>query len=164
MASRGFVLRDPPHGDILWGCGQLHTVKANFVGSPIWQSSTSSVERGRGWETPSGGIHTAIHQVLQGSPQELSITHGLTNLTQERREKDIDNVREDVEAVLTGMEGALASTTDAELAGKKVRLRSDDSPEVEEGTAHSLVADIFIHHWREHMGQLAAIREMLGLD
>ena len=115
-------------------------------------------------DTPSGGIHRAVQGVLEGRVQELAVTASLTNLTQERRERELGGVREDVQAVLAGLEGALSSTTDAELAGRKVPLHSITRSTTEDRTAQELVAGLFLRHWREHFGQLAAIREALGLE
>ena len=115
-------------------------------------------------DTPSGGIHVALQRVLEQSIRELPITSGLTNLTDERRLKDLDNVRQDIEAVLAGLEGALASTTDAQLKETTVPFHSITRSTIEDRTAQELMERAFVGHWREHLGQLAALREMLGLD
>ena len=115
-------------------------------------------------DTPSGGVHAAIQKVLEGSIHELPITASLNNLTQDRREKELANAMEDLEAVLAGLEGALNSTTDAQLEGKKTALHSLTRSTKEEWSAERLIAGIFVRHWREHLGQLATLREALGLD
>ena len=114
-------------------------------------------------ETPAEGIHTAIQRVLEGSIQELPILANLTNVTQERQAKDMEKVRADVEVVLTGMERVLASTTDAELADKKVVYHSVLRSMKEDRTAEVLTAGYFVRHWKDHMGQLAKLREALGV-
>ena len=115
-------------------------------------------------DTPSGGIHTAVQGVLSGSVEELPIASGLTNMTDERQENDLDKVREDLGTVLSGLEKALASTTDAELDGKRVPLHSITRSTTTERSVEDLVSGIFVRHWREHLGQLAALREALGLE
>ena len=115
-------------------------------------------------DTPSGGIHTAVQGVLSGSVQELPIASGLTNMTDERQGNDLDKVREDLETVLYGLEKAFASTTDAELDGKRVPLHSITLSTTTERSVENLVSGIFVRHWREHLGQLAALREALGLE
>jgi len=115
-------------------------------------------------DTPSGGVHTAVQGVLDGSIKELPITASLSNMTPERRRQDITGAREDLEAVLAGLESALNSTTDADLMGKKVPLHSITRGTTTERTAQELVAGIFVRHWREHLGQLVALREALGLE
>ena len=115
-------------------------------------------------DTPSGGIHTAVQGVLSGSVQELPIASSLTNMTEERQENDLDKVREDLETVLAGLEKALASTTDAELDSKRVPLHSITRSMTTERSVEDLVSGIFVRHWREHLGQLAALQEALGLE
>ena len=115
-------------------------------------------------DTPSGGIHAAIQGILDGSVKELPIASSQTNLTPERREKDLDKIREDVEAVLEGMEKCIGSTADAELAERKVPLRSLTRGTVEDRTAQNLIDGIFVRHWREHLEHLAKLRESLGLE
>jgi ElaB/YqjD/DUF883 family membrane-anchored ribosome-binding protein len=114
-------------------------------------------------ETPEEGIHTAVRRTLEGSIQELPMTADLTNLTPERQSKDLTSIRMDVEAVLTGMERALTSTTDAELEERKTVFHSILRDVKEDRTAHQLTAGYFVRHWRDHIGQLAALRETLGL-
>ena len=114
-------------------------------------------------ETPEEGIHTAVRRTLEGSIQELPMTANLTNLTPERQSKDLTGIRMDVEAVLTGMERALTSTTDAELEERKTVFHSILRDVKEDRTAHQLTAGYFVRHWRDHIGQLAALRETLGL-
>lgn len=115
-------------------------------------------------DTPSGGIHTAIQGVLSGSVQEVPISSSLTNMTDERQGNDLDKIREDLEAVLAGLEKALASATDAELISKRVPLHSITRSTTTERSVEDLVSGIFVRHWREHLGQMAALRESLGLD
>jgi ElaB/YqjD/DUF883 family membrane-anchored ribosome-binding protein len=114
-------------------------------------------------ETPEEGIHTAVRRTLEGSIQELPMTANLTNLTTERQNKDLTGIRMDVEAVLTGVERALTSTTDAELEERKTVFHSILRDVKEDRTAHQLTAGYFVRHWRDHIGQLAALRETLGL-
>ena len=115
-------------------------------------------------DTPAEGIHTAIQKILEGSIQELPVIADLTNMTQERQTNELDKVREDLEAVLSGMERALASTTDAELAERKVINHSITRAVKDERSAQDLVAGLFLRHWHEHLGQLTALRQTLGLD
>ena len=115
-------------------------------------------------DTPSGGIDTAVRGVLEGSIQEFPITAGLTNLTPERQERNLEQTREEVEDILSGLEAALGFTTDAELTDKKVSVHSVSRSTTEERTAHDLMEGTFLRHWRVHLGQLAALRELLGVD
>ena len=114
-------------------------------------------------ETPEEGIHTAVGRTLEGSIQELPMIANLTNLTPERQRKDLADIRMDVDAVLTGMERVLTSTTDVELEERQVVFHSILRDVREDRSAHQLTAGYFVRHWRDHIGQLATLRETLGL-
>jgi hypothetical protein len=115
-------------------------------------------------DTPSQGIQAAVQGVLQGAIGELSVTASLTNMTQERQSMDLEQVQQDVETVLSGLERALATATDAEIQTRKVVFHSVTRSRTEDRTAENLVSGLFVRHWREHLAQLAALRDMLGLD
>ena len=115
-------------------------------------------------DTPGGGVHTAVQSVLTGDIQELSITASLTNLTQERLGNALNQAQEDITNVLTGLERALGSATDAELTDKKVPVHSITRATTMDRNALELVERIFVRHWREHLAQLAELRDALGLD
>ena len=115
-------------------------------------------------DTPPGGIHSAVQGALEGTLRKFSVTADLTNLTPGRRETDTGQVKNEVEAVLTGLESALASTTDADLTGNAVAVHSVTRGTTQERTPQDLLEGLFLRHWKEHMGQLAALREMLGVD
>ena len=114
-------------------------------------------------DTPSQGIHSAVQGVLQGAIKELSVTASLTNMTQERQNMDLEQVRHDVETVLSGLERALATATDTDIETRKVVFHSVTRSRTEDRTAESPVSGLFVRHWREHMAQLAELRDMLGL-
>ena len=115
-------------------------------------------------DTPPGGVHVAVQNVLEQSIKELVITSSLTNLTDERRQRDIGHVQEDVEAVLTGLESCLAPATDVQLKETSVPVHLVTRSTIENRTAQDLVERAFVRHWREHLGQIAGLREMLGLE
>lgn len=115
-------------------------------------------------DTPSGGIHAAVQNTLGAGATELTVTASLTNLTDQRRQKDLQGVREDVDEVFVGLERALSSANDAELAGREVLTHSTTRGVTEKRSAESLVARLFVGHWREHLVQLTALREALGVE
>ena len=114
--------------------------------------------------TPPDGIHTVLQQTLKGAIEEFSISAGLTNLTPERRESDLTHALGGAQEMISAIEEALSSTTDAELEERTVIRRSADQGDTEERTARVLVEGLFLRHWREHLGQLAALRDALGLE
>ena len=115
-------------------------------------------------DTPEGGVHTLVRGVLQGSIQGFDITASLNNLTPERQEKDLTQLKDDLEEVLAGMEIALASATDADLEARVVPMHSITRGVTEDRTARRIVEGIFIRHWTEHLAQLKELREALGLE
>ena len=115
-------------------------------------------------DTPKGGVHTLVHGVLQGSIHGFDITASLSNLTPERQQKDLGQLKGDLEEVLVGMESALSSATDAELEAKVVPMHSVTRGATEDRTAQRIVEGIFIRHWSEHLVQLKELREALGLE
>ena len=115
-------------------------------------------------DTPSGGIHSVLRGMLDGSVQEFTIIADLTNLNEERQERDLAGVRDDVEAVLSGMEGMLSSATDEQISSTKVTAHLISRGQTMELTGQDLAEGIFIRHWRQHLTQLSELRESLGLD
>ena len=106
---------------------------------------------------------TRVKGLLDGRMEEVPVTASLTNLAGERHATDLDAVRGDIARVTSGMEEALSSATDADLAGKRFLFHSITRSVKEERTVEQLIAGIFVRHWREHLDQLAALREALGL-
>jgi preprotein translocase subunit SecA len=115
-------------------------------------------------DTPLGGVHTAVRKVLQEDTRELEITAELTNMTPERQERGFGDAKQDLEAVVKGLEEVIASATDAEMEEKKVTLQAITYSRTRDLTAREYVAGIFLRHWREHLEQLSALRDMLGLE
>ncbi len=114
-------------------------------------------------DTPDGGIDAAIDGILQGRIQELPVTASLSNLDPERQAKDIAGAQEDIEAVLSGVDRALASATDADLSSRRLTLNSITYSRTREMAAQELLEGLFLRHWKEHLAQLAALRDALGL-
>ena len=115
-------------------------------------------------DTPVGGLHMAVQAALKGSTQPIDVRSQATNMTEERQALEIDKIQEDLEAVLAGLEGALDSVSDAELAECTVLLNLISRSETEEWSAQRMLDGLFLKHWREHLDQIAALRDALGLD
>ena len=114
-------------------------------------------------DTPSGGVHAAVQGVLEGRIKELPVTASLSNITPERQTREFTAAKEDLEAVLSGAETSVAAASDSVLTETKFTLDSKTSSRSREMTVEELIAGLFIRHWREHLVQLAALREELGL-
>lgn len=117
-------------------------------------------------DTPKGGIHTALQGLLDGTIQELKIVADITNVDVERLGKDIAGVREDLEAVLSGLEKMLTSANDEELETRKVpvSIQRSTGTDINEWTVEYLARRSITSHWPNHLRQLAELREALGID
>ena len=115
-------------------------------------------------DTPVGGLHMAVRAALKGSTQPIDVRSHATNMAEERQALEIDKIQEDLEAVLAGLESALDSVSDAELSERTVLLNLIIRSETEEWSAQRMLDGLFLQHWREHLDQIAALREALGLD
>ena len=60
-------------------------------------------------DTPEGGIHDAVQRTLDGALPEITVNGNLSNMTDQRLGKDLEAVKADIEAVLSGMERALVA-------------------------------------------------------
>lgn len=115
-------------------------------------------------DTPVGGLHMAVRAALDGRTQAIDVRSQATNMTEERQALEIDKIQEDLEAVLAGLESALDSVSDAELAERTVPLNLISRSETEEWSAQRMLDGLLLTHWRDHLDQIAALREALGLD
>ena len=115
-------------------------------------------------DTPKEGIHAVIKGVLEGRMTELSVTASLTNMDEGRHAKELIAVLKDVNAVLEGVEQALTASTDASLTEKRVPVHLVSRGVTEERTVQVMVERMFFNHWRKHMDQITALREMLGVE
>ncbi len=114
-------------------------------------------------DTPMGGLHTIIGGILDGSIVEFDVTPDYTNVTLERLGYDIDRVRGDLTAVLDGLEKAVGDVDDAALDGRRALAHLTARGEDQERTPEMLLTGLFARHWREHLGQLRELREILGM-
>ena len=115
-------------------------------------------------DTPAGGVHAALEQILQGSSQEIVIVSSLTNLTPERKGKDLADLHGDVESLLERVELALMAINDVELGTKTAPVHLTSADTHEDRTAGRLLERTLLGHWREHMDQISEIRQALGFE
>ena len=115
-------------------------------------------------DTPEGGMHAAVFQTLDRSTTELALHSSQTNMTPERQQSELSAIQEELDAVLSGMEAVLDSTNDAEMAEKTVLAHSMRANAVVPWPAEDLIERVLINHWREHLAQLAGLRDALGVE
>jgi beta-glucanase (GH16 family) len=114
-------------------------------------------------DTPEGGIQDAVQRTLDGTLAEITVNGNLSNMTDERLGKDMEAVKADIEVVLSGMERALAPVTDSELSSRETVVHSTMRGVTQTRSARNLSQRLFAGHWREHLSQIAALRDALGI-
>jgi hypothetical protein len=115
-------------------------------------------------DTPEGGIHAAVQRTLDGNMGEMTVNGNLSNMTDERMGKDMDAVKADIDAVLSGMERALAAVDDSKLSGRETLVHSTMRGVTETRSARNLSERLFAGHWKEHLSQIAGLRDALGIS
>ena len=113
-------------------------------------------------DTPEGGIGSIIAGVLNGSLQEVVILPDANNMTPERMAADINEALAGPLAILQTAEDAIASAGDDDFEQRTTFVRLPHRGIEETRPAQSLI-DGLERHWGEHLNQLRAIRETLGL-
>ena len=113
-------------------------------------------------DTPAGGVGAVLKQMLEGNDQEIIIRSSLTNMTPERKDKDLADLCRDTEGLLSQVEAGLAAAADADLQNNTSPVHVVSSGTHEDRTPARLVERTLLGHWREHIGQIGEIRQSLG--
>ena len=113
-------------------------------------------------DTPPGGMSAVLKQVLEGNKEEIVIHSSMTNLTPERKSKDLGDLRQDLRELLEHVEASLSAVADSDLQASTVPVHLVRSDIHEERTAGGFVGRALLGHWREHLGQIKEIRQALG--
>jgi hypothetical protein len=114
-------------------------------------------------DTPPGGVHRVLRGILSGQLKGYDLWADRSNMSPERLVYDAERVRRDINHYSQSLEEAVAALSEDDFAGKSVlvHLRSRDRAETR--TAEALLEGVFARHWREHLGQIRALREALGV-
>lgn len=115
-------------------------------------------------DTPPGGIHSVVQGALSGELKEYDLWAGQSNVTPDRQAKDMTQLLEDINALFQGLEEALASAADGDLAGKPVLVHLKSRGIAEQRTVDMLLERGFAGHWREHLNQIGELRASLGFS
>ena len=115
-------------------------------------------------DTPPGGLHRVLRGMFAGTLNEYDLWADLSNLTPERQGYDMAQVKRDVDRFFQDLEEALDMASEADIEHKSVlvHLKNRDG-RTEPRTAGMLLERSFGRHWREHLEQLRALRESLGV-
>ena len=114
-------------------------------------------------DTPPAGLHSTASAILRGEIQNLTFLDGIVDVTPERQNTDLSQILEEMEAILTGIEEVISATSDTDLEGKTVSVLFPARNANEVRSVGTLIERSLGYHWRDHLGQLAALREALGL-
>ena len=113
-------------------------------------------------DTPEGGIGSVIAGVLDGTRDEITILPDANNITPERMAADIDEAQAGPLAILQTAEDAIAAASDADFTERTAMAHLPHRDVHEVRTAQAFI-DGLERHWGEHLNQLRAIRETLGV-
>jgi hypothetical protein len=113
-------------------------------------------------DTPEGGIGSVIAGVLAGTLPEVTILPDANNMTPERMATDIDEALAGPLAILQIAEDAVAGADDDDFEQRTTFVRLPHRG-VEETRAAQSIIDGLERHWGEHLNQIRAIREALGM-
>ncbi len=114
-------------------------------------------------DTPTGGIHGVVEGILSGQLSEFDLWSDRNNMTPERLAMDIDQVRQDVLAVLDGLNNSLSGAAEGELSQKSAMVHQRNRGWDEPRTVENLLLGLFARHWQEHLEQLRELRQALGM-
>ena len=114
-------------------------------------------------DTPPGGVHAAARAVLQSDIAELTLPPDVTDTSGDRAQADMGKIMEEVDAVLAGLESVIADASDADLE-KSLPVHLPARGTTEERTLGRIIEGSMDYHWADHLGQLKALREGLGLS
>ena len=113
-------------------------------------------------DTPEGGIGSIIAGVLAGTLPEVTILPDISNMTPERLAADKDDALAGPLAILQTAEDAISNAGDDDFEERTAMAHLPHRGIHEQRTAQSFI-DGLERHWGEHLNQLRAIREALGM-
>ena len=113
-------------------------------------------------DTPEGGIGSVIAGVLAGTLPEVTILPDISNMTPERLAADKDDALAGPLAILQTAEDAISNAGDDDFEERTAMAHLPHRGIHEQRTAQSFI-DGLERHWGEHLNQLRAIREALGM-
>jgi hypothetical protein len=113
-------------------------------------------------DTPDGGMHHLIAGIISGTKEQFDLEPDINNMTEERLAADIDQMRQEVAAILDGLEKAVEAADDSDF-GKSILAHLIARGRDDQRTAQQLLEGLFARHWKEHLGQIRELREGLGV-
>ncbi len=114
-------------------------------------------------ESPPGGLQKVLWAAVYGEPERIEVSAGDDNITTERAGYDLEQVLDDVARFFTSMQEALEAAAKQDTGGESVLARYQTSGGGETYTVGALLDAMFGPHWNEHMDQIRALRDALGM-
>ena len=113
-------------------------------------------------ESPPGGLQRVLWAAIS-EEEAVEVWAGDDNITPERASYDLEQVLEDIVGFFTAMDEALQAVAEQDSGGKSVLDRHQTSGGGETYTVGALLDAMFGAHWSEHMDQVRALRDALGM-
>lgn len=113
-------------------------------------------------ESPPGGLQKVLWAAIS-EEEAIEVWAGDDNITPERASYDLEQVLEDIAGFFTSMQEALEAAGEQDSGGKSVLDRHQTSGGGQDYTVGRLLDSMFGAHWREHMDQIQALRDALGM-
>ena len=114
-------------------------------------------------DTPPGGVSSLVQGILSGEVREYDLWSDLTNVTPERSGYDMAQITADIESLFQGLDDALSGSTDEELETKTALMHQISRGVDEERTVKAILERTLEVHMSDHLVQLRALRDALGL-
>ena len=115
-------------------------------------------------DTPPGGLGGVLQGLVDGTLTEYDLWADRDNMTPERMEHDLEQMREDINRAFAGLSATLSGCTDQDLLGKTVTVHFKSRNEDGSRNGSELLERGFGVHWEDHLNQLRQTRELLGFD
>ena len=114
-------------------------------------------------DTPPGGVSSLVQGILSGEVREYDLWSDLTNVTPERAGHDMAQITADIESLFQGLDDAISGSTDEELETKTALMHQKSRGVDEERTVEAILERTLEVHMSDHLVQLRALRDALGL-
>ena len=114
-------------------------------------------------ETPPGGLAPLLRGIFSGCLREFDLWADQDYVTPERLALELEQVEGDIGRYFHDMEQAIQAANEEDFTAKPVLAHWKSRDRDQEITAQTLLEGLFARHWREHMVQLADLRESLGI-
>ena len=108
--------------------------------------------------TPPGGVPQVLREMLSGELQEYDLWADQKYLTDEARDWDLEQIREQFTAYFSSLEEQFAPLDDTTLAETTALVHQRNRHWDEPRPAQWLVERLFAGHWREHLAQLRELK------